>query len=130
MPCRYILSLGVRVFGIDLDVVFSRNPFLLLEDPSLAGLDFFVQSESSDNTVSIQEGYVNIGFYCLSPTAPAKHLLTLWLQDLSLWDQGALQVILKRRSVPELKWTALPITVAFSFCHAGVPDVGVVSQMP
>ena len=107
------MSLGVRVIATDLDVVFSRNPFLLLGQPGLADLDFFIQSEDADHTL----GTVNTGFYCISPTSLGKHLLTLWLQDTSLWEQKAMQAILRRGDTLELKWAALPKTVVLSLCH-------------
>lgn len=70
-----MLSLGVRLFAIDLDLIFAANPFLLLDDPALAELDFFVQSEGGNQTYSTLEAHVNIGFYCLAPTAPARRLV-------------------------------------------------------
>ena len=33
-----------------------------------------------------------------------------------------MQVVLKEQNIPELKWSALPSTVAFSLCHAGVTE--------
>jgi hypothetical protein len=114
---RYLISKGVRVIAVDLDLLFARNPFLLLEDKDFSSLDFFVQSEQASQEMAQKEGDINTGFYCLAPTDAAKDYVTLWLKDLNYWEQAVAGQLLKDKAVPDLKWAALPNWVVFSTCH-------------
>jgi hypothetical protein len=122
--CRYLISKGIRVIAMDLDLVFSRNPFLLLMDESLSGLDFFVQSEHASHEIAQKEGDVNTGFYCLAPTNAAKRFVEIWLKDLNFWEQEIAGKLLKDQAVPDLRWAALPSSSVLSTCHFTAPVHG------
>jgi hypothetical protein len=104
---------------VDLDLVFARDPFLLLEDEKFSRLDVFLQSESPSKEFAERGGEVNTGFYCLSPTNAAKRFVDVWLEDLSLWDQQIAGQLLKDKAVPDLRWAVLPNWMVFSVCHLG-----------
>jgi len=109
--------LDIKIVVVDLDIVFASDPFLLLDEGPFSSLDIFLQSEYGNPEEAHAEAYVDIGFYCLAPTDPAKRFVDLWLQDLSRYDQGVAQDLLRFQVVPELKWAVLPTSTAASLCH-------------
>jgi hypothetical protein len=104
---------------VDLDLLFARDPFLLLEERYFSSLDLFLQSGAPSKEIAQTDGHVNTGFYCLAPTDAAKQFVNIWLEDLSHWDQKIAGQLLKDNAVPNLKWAALPNWVAFNSCHLG-----------
>lgn len=113
-----ILSMGVGVFILDLDLLFYDNPFLLLQDPKYANLDFFSQSElGQSSSDAASSGDVNIGFSYFAAKNSTRQLISEWMRHRSVWDQGALQMLLRDKVVPELQWATLPSKVSHSLCH-------------
>lgn len=111
-----IMQAGMGVFLIDLDSIFYNSPFMLLQNPEYADLDFFALTESGNNVEDLVTGKVNMGFTYFAPTEPGRQLVSEWVKIRSVWDQEALQMLLRDKSIPGLKWLTLPRETAYSLC--------------
>lgn len=67
---QHLVGLGFGVFAADIDLIFLRNPFSLLQHPAYSRQEFLVQCETGDETGTwtMESGHVNIGFYYIAPT--------------------------------------------------------------
>lgn len=118
---NHVISMGIGVFMVDLDMLILGDPYSLLRSPTYSGLDFFAQAEHGDPVWTELSANIDIGFCYFASSPASKELVAKWMANRSRWDQGWLQELLKEKAIPGLKWKAISNHITYSRCH---PQVG------